>query len=96
MQRGNVQRGNMQRNPWLFNVKGGDLSPSRQCGPKQCVHGTCNEVLPHCRHHWGVQWWRGLVEQWLPEVVVVGNGGDAVGVVMTMVVVEKGKACLLY
>jgi len=53
-------------------------------------------ALPHCHCHWGVQWWRGPVEQRLPEVVVVGDGGDAVGVVVMMVVVEKGKACLLY
>jgi len=42
------------------------------------------------------QRWRGAIEQWLPEVVVVGDGGDAVGVVVMMVVIEKGKACLLY
>jgi hypothetical protein len=52
----------------------------------------------HC--HWGVEWWRRVVEQWLPEVVV-GNGGDThdrEGVVVMMVVIQliKKKGCLLF
>ena len=30
-----------------------------------------------CCHCGGVQWWLGVVEQWLLEVLVVGGGGDA-------------------
>ena len=47
--------------------------------------GRVDVVLPHCCCHWGVQRWWGAVERQLPEVVVVGNGGDTVGLVAMMV-----------
>ena len=59
------------------------------------VYGACDVALPHCCCHWGVQQWRGAVERQLPEAVVVGDGGDAVGVVTMMVVVEKENLCCL-
>ena len=65
------------------------------CHPKRCVYGACDVALPHCCRHWGVQWWWGAVERHLPEVVVVGDGGDAVGLVAMMVVVEKESLCCL-
>ena len=66
------------------------------CCPKWCVYGACDVALPHCCRHWGVQQWQGAVERQLPEVVVVGNGGDTVGLVAMMVVVEKESLrCLL-
>ena len=37
----------------------------------------------------------GVVERQLPEVVVVGDGGDEVGLVAMMVVVEKECLCCL-
>ena len=37
----------------------------------------------------------GAVEQQLPKVVVVGDGGDAVGVVATVVVEKENLCCLL-
>ena len=65
------------------------------CHLKWCVYGACDVALPHCCRHWGVQRWWGAVEQQLPEVVVVGDGGDAVGLVAMMVVVEKESLCCL-
>ena len=59
------------------------------------VYGACDVALPHCCRHWGVQQWRGVVERQLPEAVVVGDGGDTVGVVTMMVVVEKEDLCCL-
>ena len=65
------------------------------CRPKRCVYGDCDVALPHCCRHWGVQRWWGAVERQLPKVVVVGDGGDAVGLVAMMVVVEKEDLCCL-
>ena len=32
------------------------------CRLKRRVYRACDVALPHCPHHWGVQWWWGAVE----------------------------------
>ena len=65
------------------------------CCLKWYAYGACDMVLPHCHHHWSVQWWGGggwlnnSCQRWWWLVKVV------TGWVVMKVVIEKGNICLL-